>query len=340
MNTVIDKKVELNESFSNNSEKTIIEYDDKNKDKSTEKSNQKIKNSDKINVYPITFSFPDQKIPKEFKQKIRFLSELIPGKIDTYIYKTEKEYYEQYQESNFAITCKKGGWDCLRHYEIIANGCVPIFPNIEQCPEKTMCFYPKKLQIEANDFYASLIKTGFQTKEQMDKYSELRQQFFNHLTKNLTTTSIARYILNGRTPDKILFLSENPGPDYMRCLTLIGLKTLYGIKCHDFPKVKHIYQNHGINPNLLYGNGMTYSSVLSQNYHGDSEDDNYYVVKDKIIAHYYDLIIYGSSTRSLILINTVLSNYNKDDIIYLNGEDEQLNEEFCTFNNCYVRELK
>jgi hypothetical protein len=31
---------------------------------------------------------------------------------------------------------KKGGWDCLRHYEIIGNGCMPYFENIEKCPKK------------------------------------------------------------------------------------------------------------------------------------------------------------------------------------------------------------
>ena len=39
----------------------------------------------------------------------------------------ESDYYKDYQRSYFAITCKKGGWDCLRHYEILANAVSPTF---------------------------------------------------------------------------------------------------------------------------------------------------------------------------------------------------------------------
>jgi hypothetical protein len=46
-------------------------------------------------------------------------------------YNTEEEYYNEYKKSYFAITTKKCGWDCMRHYEILANGCIPYFLNIE-----------------------------------------------------------------------------------------------------------------------------------------------------------------------------------------------------------------
>merc|ERR1712037_614761 len=40
---------------------------------------------------------------------------------------TETRYYDQYSESLFGHTKKKLGWDCMRHYEIIAAGAVPLF---------------------------------------------------------------------------------------------------------------------------------------------------------------------------------------------------------------------
>lgn len=43
----------------------------------------------------------------------------------SYSYDTEAEYNKQYSESYFAVSSKKAGWDCLRHYEIIAAGCIP-----------------------------------------------------------------------------------------------------------------------------------------------------------------------------------------------------------------------
>lgn len=87
-------------------------------------------------LHPITFSIPKDKIVLSIPLKTKNCSDLIPGKIETYIYQNEEDYYKEYQSSLFAITTKKGGWDCLRHYEIMANGCIPYFPNIEQCPPR------------------------------------------------------------------------------------------------------------------------------------------------------------------------------------------------------------
>jgi hypothetical protein len=35
----------------------------------------------------------------------------------------------------------------MRHYEIIANGCMPIFVDIEKCPPKTLHLFPKDICI-------------------------------------------------------------------------------------------------------------------------------------------------------------------------------------------------
>jgi len=37
--------------------------------------------------------------------------------------------------SKFGITTKRGGWDCLRHYELAANGCVLCFRDLDAKPE-------------------------------------------------------------------------------------------------------------------------------------------------------------------------------------------------------------
>ena len=49
-----------------------------------------------------------------------------------------------YSNSIFAITNKKLGWDCLRHYEILMNGCIPLFFNIEDCPKLILKTLPKE----------------------------------------------------------------------------------------------------------------------------------------------------------------------------------------------------
>ena len=66
------------------------------------------------------------------------MAPLIPGKKSSQGYKSEQDYYKRYQDSIFALTYKKLGWDSLRHYEILMNGCIPLFLNIEKCPEKIL----------------------------------------------------------------------------------------------------------------------------------------------------------------------------------------------------------
>jgi hypothetical protein len=109
-------------------------------------------------VYPITFAFPEEKIPNKttnIENKIHNIAPLIPVNqsinseyMKTYIYDTEQSYYQMYQNSYFALTSKKGGWDTLRHYEIIANGCIPIFVDLENCPQYCLWNFPKQICLD------------------------------------------------------------------------------------------------------------------------------------------------------------------------------------------------
>ena len=101
------------------------------------------------NVYPINFAIPREKIVHTINPKpLNILAPLIPGKYSTYIYENEQDYYKIYQNSVFALTYKKMGWDSLRHYEILMNGCIPLFLNIDKCPKKILSNLPKKLLSE------------------------------------------------------------------------------------------------------------------------------------------------------------------------------------------------
>lgn len=112
-------------------------------------------------IYPIGFSIPEEKIVKTVPEKTKVLATVVPGKLDTYIFRNEEPYYSDYKSSKYALTTEKGGWDCFRHYEILANGCIPLFPSLEKCPPQTMTFFPKQLVTEANntpnnyDYYAN-----------------------------------------------------------------------------------------------------------------------------------------------------------------------------------------
>lgn len=54
---------------------------------------------------------------------------------DRYCFDTEKAYYEDLKKSRWGITTKRAGWDCLRHYELAANGCILCFKNLDKKPE-------------------------------------------------------------------------------------------------------------------------------------------------------------------------------------------------------------
>lgn len=274
-------------------------------------------------LHPVTFCIPEEKITSECRPKTKILSSLIPGQISTYIYRTEREYYEEYGQSYFAMTTKKGGWDCLRHYEILANGAVPYFPNIEACPPNTMTHLPKELLVEGTALYDRFRtkSTDQLTEEDIRDYETLRSKLMEHLHAHLTTQKMAEYILDKadkKGATRVLFLSQRTDPDYLRCLTLHGFKTLLGTGCHDYPKIPHIYKNAGIAYERLYGRGMTYTNLVEQALHDSTMDAR---IEENIRAHVYDVVIYGSYHRGMPYYDLVQSVYAPQDIVLLCGED-------------------
>ena len=184
--------------------------------------------SDNIkNVYPINFAIPKEKIIHTINSKpLNILAPLIPGKYSTYIYENEQDYYQSYQNSVFALTYKKMGWDSLRHYEILMNGCIPLFLNIDKCPEKILTNLPKKLLSEIfiqyswilNQFFpTNIYKMKFLTTEKFflyflnlfkKKYNstalinsypklfEIKKKMIDYTKKNLTTEKIASNMIS------------------------------------------------------------------------------------------------------------------------------------------------
>lgn len=277
-----------------------------------------ISNGIEANVYPMQFSISESKIVQEIPHKDRDFAFIIPGKIDTYIYTEEAEYYKDYQRSYFAITSKKSGWDCLRHYEILANGCIPYFVNLDTCDPNTMKFLPKELILEAMHLpgvsYGAIDHAIFNTK----RYYEILDQLLAHTREYLTAKRMAEYLLttiNYSGNGKILFLTDDLSPDYLRCCTLIGMKELLNEKIVDVPKITHIYTSYPGNTKHLYGRGMSYTQIVDDPL-VDREN-----IEERIKNKEFDLIIYGSVHRGLRYHDLVLQTYDHDKIIYICGED-------------------
>lgn len=95
------------------------------------------------NLKQISFSIPQNKIVKTIPAKEKLfpthivdeeVSAQVEGSQNKYAFKNEAEYYLDIQKSKFGITTKRAGWDCLRHYEIAANGTVICFRDLNKKP--------------------------------------------------------------------------------------------------------------------------------------------------------------------------------------------------------------
>ena len=310
-------------------------------------------------ILPITFSIPKEKVVNTVPLKSKVLAHIIPGDRSTYIYDNEEDYYKDYQTSLFALTVKKAGWDCLRHYEILANGCIPVFADLEECPPNTLSLLPKKLLLDGNVLFSQLKNKSLKelTPDEVSRCDHLIQKLLNHTKDHLLTTKVANYILKKTQHNnvrKILYLSGDIRPDYLRCLTLHGFKSLFGSACHDYPHIPHIYKgesavyipsavwwagnndwgtdiasamhSHARRPrhySHLYGKGMTYTNLLDENLH-DPKLDN--TIEEDIKNRHYDIIIYGGYTRGMPLYTLIEQHYKPNEIILLHGEDSGCRE--------------
>ena len=134
------------------------------------------------NVYPINFAIPKEKIVHTINPKpLNILAPLIPGKYSTYIYENEQDYYQSYQNSVFALTYKKMGWNSLRHYEILMNGCIPLFLNIDKCPAKILTNLPKKLLLDIFIQYSWILNQFFPTNIYKMKFLSIEKFFLYFL---------------------------------------------------------------------------------------------------------------------------------------------------------------
>ena len=293
-------------------------------------------------IWPISYSIAPSLIVKEIPKKRRDFALYVPGM--SYSFSTQEAYYQNYQESYYGWTCKKGGFDCLRHYEILANGCMPYFDGLEKCPPTKLTHLPKTIILEAMklpgvDPVAKKIDFAVFS---MSKYNELLTKAMEHMRAHLTGPQMAKYVLSNLVIEKeikrVLFISNLQAPDYMRCSLLIGFRTLLGEGCIDFPKIEHLYDDYPKEKTAnLYGRGFTYTRHL------DSQlviDRSY--IREKITARFFDAIVFGSvhgGKRDLFEI--CCKYYKPREIALICGSDEHSCSEIEEFEGgrLFMREL-
>lgn len=138
---------------------------------------------DKAN--PVSFTFPSYYSPPKKVEKEYLLAPCDPRFGASYKYETEESYYSQYSKALFGFTKKKAGWDCMRHYEILACNCIPYFPDILEKPSTTMMSYPVELQVKANQLFEKMSQsiTSFDMVE-WDKINIEFQKWFNENSRS------------------------------------------------------------------------------------------------------------------------------------------------------------
>ncbi len=283
---------------------------------------------------PIGFAIPACKIVSDVPSKHKMFGTIVPGDMSTYIFSEEASYYADYQQSVFGRTCKKAGWDCLRHYEILANGCIPFFIQLDQCPSMTMTHFPKAIVMDA-------MKQLVHASEDDPAVTSFTKQLLDFTRARLTTEAMASWVLvtTGHIGAKsVLYLSGDVAPDYLRCLLLHGFKEIFKKNCHDFPQISHLYTDCG-EIDRLYGRGFSYTRLLSKSDSRDAERDA--TIESDIRSRRYDVIVYGSVHRGMPFWDLVNENYDKNEILLFCGEDLHqcsLRTRFCNYH-FFCREL-
>jgi len=100
------------------------------------------------NVYPSGFGIPEHMIrPINLKNKKQLFQKSYPkfaffetptdlgGSKKHHIFSNEELYYDDLHKSWFGLSCKKGGWDSLRNYEIIAAGTLLLYRDYNDKPK-------------------------------------------------------------------------------------------------------------------------------------------------------------------------------------------------------------
>jgi len=238
-----------------------------------------------MNLFPISFCIDEGKIVKETPRlKKHAFASLIPGDMSTYTFQSEAVYNQHYSDSFYAFTWKKAGWDCMRHYEIIAAGCMPFFPDLPQCPPNTMTNFPKHLILEAMALPGINVssRTIDFTVFPIDRYYELLDQLLSYARTHLTSKVAAKRVLDicnfdasEESTTKLVYYNCRL-PDYQSLMILQGLKQLLGSRCISTPNDGYLYDDftEAQAQALPSGKGFNYTRMVPAIFKTSQEDFN------------------------------------------------------------------
>jgi hypothetical protein len=338
-----------------------------------------------IKLYPIVFGFIDHFIPSTIPRKVlingkvivvnqtclpkktKDFSELIPGKIETYKFRFENEldYRRLYSTAYYAVTMKKGGWDCNRHYEIISSGTMPFFDQLNKAGDHTLSFLPKSILYAAqaipgiNRYNLSIDHKLFD----LNQYTLLLHRLLYYAKHRLTTVKLVEYILktveyplSSTQNHSVLYISRYP-VDYLKDFMLHGLTHIFEENLHVFQAPRYMYQypmskmwtaeeTTDFYKERLYGMGYGLKLTLSNYVHlyeRDKKDlSSLAIVENNIRSRIYSLIVYGSINREHSAFFVAKDHYERSRIVALDGDDELRDvrrSEYAKYATYFLREI-
>jgi hypothetical protein len=222
-----------------------------------------------VKFYPLVFGFTDNYLPKSIPRKVllnnqlhaidqiclpkkfKDFSELIPGHQETYRFnfENELEYRRLYSAAYYAITMKKSGWDCNRHYEIITSGTIPYFDKLDQVGTHTLSHLPKSLLHDAQTLAGVERKSLTINHSLFDikTYNLILHRLLYYSKHRLTTRKLVEYILkvinyplDSSQKHSILYIAHNKS-DYMKDYMLHGFTRIFEENLHVFQAPEFMY---------------------------------------------------------------------------------------------------
>ena len=159
-----------------------------------------------LRVFPISYAIPKCKFQPKTKYDIP-VDQLVYHDNHNlkngvhHTFTNEQDYYNHINSHCFYTTGRRGGWDRMKHYEIIANFTLPVFEDILSLPKGCMVNWPIDLQIAANSLcnelnklFSNRIVNTFGDKF-YNYYDKLLDEFYDYAYNNLTTENLAKYVL-------------------------------------------------------------------------------------------------------------------------------------------------
>ena len=259
-----------------------------------------------IEIFPIQYAFQQQRMPRELRQVLYDWSIIWPvqskSRMDNkrgYIFEDEAAYYKEYGTSIFAYTYRKGGWESMRHYEILCNGAIPYFIDIDKMPPHTMTRFPKELIVNTMQLPGinPIAGTLDYKKTNVPCLHEVRQTLLEYCRQNLTTKALAKYFLSAMgkpNAKKVLMINGRQQWEYLTDSLFHGLRSLLGTGFVDF--YKRLYMYKGLREKAIaqgfkeYGKGFSYAYALTDDKNIERDPET---IRRQIKSRYFDIVIFG-----------------------------------------------